>query len=209
MSKIIDETGNVYGRLTVLECAESDKRSKKLWSCICECGANSIVSGSNLRNGHTKSCGCLSVELSDKRLTTHGMTGTRIYEIWSRMIGRCLNTNNQDFHNYGGRGITICPEWVVSFEQFYADMGNCPEGFSLDRKDNENGYFKDNCRWATKAEQAQNRRSSTMNEVAVKVIRYLHGQGRSINDLAKAYNSNYANIWSIVSFRSWKNIKTV
>lgn len=91
--------------------------------------------------------------------TTHGMTGTRTYRSWESMKRRCLNPNERAFPNYGGRGITVCERWLASFENFFADMGECPPGLTLDRRNNDGNYEPGNCRWATYSEQARNRRS--------------------------------------------------
>ena len=134
---------------------DRDKCKKVVWKCICVCGKTSFVNTKNLRTGNTRSCGCLKLEAT----TTHGMTKTKIFRIWSGMRTRCLNKNSESYFRYGGRGITIDPSWDT-FAQFYLDMGDPPKGLSLDRKDNNKAYSKSNCRWATSTTQAINRRST-------------------------------------------------
>lgn len=92
--------------------------------------------------------------------TTHGMKYTSEYNIWASMKARCLNPNNKDYLRYGGKGIKICNEWENSFEQFYKDMGNRPDGYSIDRIDNTKGYYKENCKWSDRHEQQKNKINS-------------------------------------------------
>ena len=98
-----------------------------------------------------KSCGCLK--------TKHGLWQTRSYEVWSSMVKRCTRKSSRNYHRYGGRGITVCERWL-DFENFYADMGERPEGLTLERIDNEKGYYPENCKWATVAEQNRNRKNN-------------------------------------------------
>lgn len=160
MRKEVDETDNVYGRLTVLEEAGRTEDRCIKWRCLCECGNEIVVKGTRLRRGNTQSCGCLATEVLAKRNTTHGMFHSVEYKAWSAMKQRCNNQNAANYKDYGGRGINVCKEWVDSFEQFYADVGVRPEGMSIDRIDNDKDYNKDNCRWSTNEEQLNNKRSN-------------------------------------------------
>lgn len=152
-----DMTGQVFGRLTVLG-RQASKNNTARWLCRCECGAEKVVIGANLRNGNSQSCGCLRVDKA--RLNKkHGMAGTLEYKRWENIKQRCLNPNNPAWKNYGGRGIAMCPEWASSFEQFLADTGMRPgPGFSLDRIDNNGHYEPGNVRWTTHSQQMLNRR---------------------------------------------------
>jgi len=159
------------GRWTVLGESGRNKTGNALWVCRCDCGNVSIIRGADLRNGSTKSCGCLKSEVAKTNNTTHGMSNAIIYRIWAAMIQRCNNSNDKDYHNYGGRGITVCDEWL-SFEGFFADMGQRSEGLTLERKNNELGYFKENCCWATPIEQSRNQRIRSINKTGVRGVHF-------------------------------------
>ena len=112
--------GKKFGRLSVINTSNMRTSENRLkYECVCECGNNVIVDGKSLRNGHTKSCGCLSKELSKKRVTTHGKTKSRLYTIFGGMKQRCYYKNNSHYKYYGKRGIKICDEWLNDFINFY------------------------------------------------------------------------------------------
>ena len=155
--KLLDFTGNKFGRLTIIK-RDIENKIPRMWLCICDCGVKKSVRMDHLKNGRTVSCGCHKTELAINRLTSHGMTKTRTYRIWRDMINRCHYENYPERHLYGGRGITVCDRWRYSFENFLADMGVCPDGLSIDRKDSNGNYEPTNCKWSTSKEQANNRR---------------------------------------------------
>lgn len=129
--------------------------------CKCDCGNYIKTYMSNLRRGATKSCGCLKRDTAGNSTRTHGMSSTDEYKIWAGIVKRCTNTKYREFHLYGGRGISVAPEWM-SFENFYKDMGNRPsKQHSIDRIDPNGNYCKDNCQWANDVEQGLNKRKTT------------------------------------------------
>ena len=159
-----DLTGRTFGRLTVLEFAGVDKGRRSLWRCGCECGRATTVQGSNLKDGRTASCGCLRAEMAPVYAVanprTHGQTGTRMHRIWMRMIQRTTDPNYPGWKDYGGRGITMCPEWR-SFEAFARDMvPTYHDDLTIERNDVNGNYEPGNCRWATTKEQNRNRRDT-------------------------------------------------
>ena len=156
--KFIDLTGNRYGRLLVVSKSHKDKRGLFHWNCVCDCGNFHTVARNALQSGSTKSCGCLNQEMRILNNTTHGMSKTKVYSVWSEMINRTTNQNHQHSQYYFDRGITVDENWRT-FENFYNDMGSPQKGQWLERVDNTKGYCKENCAWTSISEQCLNRRS--------------------------------------------------
>lgn len=167
--QIIDDER--FGRLAFVRQVPrraKDKHLRGLWRC--DCGVEKEIAISRVRNGYSKSCGCLSIEVSREKARKHGMRSSPEYSSWTAMKGRCLDPDNKDYPRWGGRGITVCEEWIASFEAFHAHIGPRPSGTSLDRIDNARGYEPGNVRWATPKTQQENRRDTW--EVEINGIRF-------------------------------------
>lgn len=155
--KIVNLIGQRFGRLTVVGRAENIGK-QTAWLCLCDCGGSVSVRYRSLAKAETKSCGCLRSEKMKAAKQRHGHYNSRTYHSYHSMKARCLNKNHRQFKDYGGRGIGISDRWLDSFENFLADMGERPVGRTLDRINNDLGYSKSNCRWATREEQNNNKR---------------------------------------------------
>lgn len=154
-----DITGQLFGKLTVLRRMPSIG-GRVRWLCLCECGNEKTIRIDHLKSGNTKSCGCQDVETKRARWTKHGRRESASYGTWCKMVERCCNTQSEAYKYYGGRGISVCDRWRESFAAFLEDMGERPEGFTIDRIDNNAGYFPGNCRWATHSQQMANTRKN-------------------------------------------------
>jgi hypothetical protein len=161
---INEEIGERYGRLLVLSVSDQRLGNQVAVICKCDCGNICTKRICSIRSLFTRSCGCLHRESTKITRRIHGKSGKSgdpLYKIWLSMKQRCSNPKNKNYSSYGGRGITVCEEWKTDFNQFYADMSpSYKKGLSLDRKENNDGYYKTNCRWVTPSEQAKNQRRS-------------------------------------------------
>lgn len=189
MSKVHDLTGERFGRLTVMNRdAENTKHGRARWVCKCDCGNIITTSGNCLLKGHTKSCGCAVRD--NKPLYKHGLSKTRLHYIWRAMKDRCYNPNNTHYSVYGARGIVLCKEWENNFMAFYSWSieNGYKDGLSIDRIDNEKGYYPDNCRWATLIEQANNKREN-------KIIEF-NGETKTLAQWCRELGLNYHSVQS-------------
>lgn len=163
MGKLVDLTGQRFGRLTVLERAENSPSQKVQWLCRCDCGNACVVRGNDITAGRTLSCGCLHRERATALARRHDGRYTRLYKCWMSMRWRCENPNSTRYPRYGGRGITVCPEWH-DFTVFrsWALANGYGDNLTLDRIDNIKGYSPDNCRWADAKTQANNKENNVV-----------------------------------------------
>jgi len=184
--KLNDLSGRKFGRWTVLAVAKgADARPYVRWMCVCDCGNTKYVAKSSLLNGESQSCGCLRREVKTKA-TTHGLSRTVEYTVWKNMLSRCNNPKNKAYSNYGERGIQVCDSWQ-SFEVFLSDMGERPEGLTLERDDNNANYSKENCRWASRQDQQSNTRRTvriTANDVTRTLAEWASVTGLSCTTIA-------------------------
>ncbi len=192
---MINLIGKIFGRLKVLERAENDKHGKARWLCLCGCGNQKIICSNNLIRGDTKSCGCLHKEI----ITKHGMKNTRMYRIYHDMLSRCNNPNHKYYKNWGGRKIIVCNRWNPieggSFENFLEDMKECSLGYSIDRTNNNLGYYKENCRWATSKEQNRNTRRN--------LVITFNNKTKLLIDWAKELNINCSTLYGRIYRYDW------
>lgn len=157
-----DLAGKRFGKLVAIKSTYNQEKKITLWECKCDCGNVCHVRANRLLHGRTKSCGCLRGEVNRQKNTTHGMSETQLYNKWHSMKARCLNKNNHNYSHYGMRGITVCYEWLQSFESFFdwAVSSGYKEDLTLDRIDNNGNYCPENCRWVTTSVQNNNRNVS-------------------------------------------------
>ena len=179
---VIDLTGKTFGYLTVLNRAENNSRGDSRWLCRCKCGNEKIILGKSLRSGATVSCGCYHKEVVAKQRTTHGESKTRLFTIWQNMKRRCYNPNNKFYAYYGGRGISVCDEWLNDFTSFrdWAVSAGYDETLTIDRIDSDGNYEPSNCRWISRKAQVNNRRSNRFYEI--------NGERKTIAEWCEIYN---------------------
>ena len=172
MGRLIDLTDNVFERLKVIKRTGTDKQRNPLWLCKCECEKEVIVRGNLLKSGNTKSCGCLQKDVAAKLKTTHSLSidkngvVPRLYASWRNMKSRCFNPNTPKFKNHGGRGITVCEEWLdyLPFHEWATSHGYRKD-LTLERTNNDGNYEPGNCKWSTAKEQANNKRTTKIIEI--------------------------------------------
>ena len=207
MAKLVDLTGQRFGRLIVVERHETANSGHARWLCKCDCGNVTAVTSNQLRakQGATKSCGCLQRERAicanskkdhsnfNKRVSI-GKEYQRLHRTWRDMINRCTNPNNKRYDVYGQRGISVCKEWLDSFLAFkqWAIVTGYTDELTLDRKDVNGDYEPSNCRWATLKEQNNNRSNN-------RIVEY-KGESMTLHQLADRYGLNYKTLWCRVQY---------
>lgn len=191
---LIDRLGQRYGKLVVVGRAPNtgSKGQVAVWICRCDCGSTARVSAGNLSSGASKSCGCSR--------TKHGQWKSRAYASWRAMWHRCTNSDCAVYHNYGGRGIAVDPDWK-DFANFLRDMGERPQGLTLERVDNDKGYSKANCIWTTPEMQGANTRTVRLNEQTVREIRAAEGKQE---DIALRFGVSPTTVWRVKNRQAWK-----
>ena len=193
-----DLTNRRFERLTVV-LQHSTVNGRAVWECRCDCGNVVQVLAGNLRSGATRSCGCLQKERTKEVCLevhqTHGLTHTPEYQVWIGIKARCYNKKNKDYCNYGGRGIEMSDEWRDNFEAFYRDMGQRPSPqHSIERDNNNLGYSVNNCKWATKIEQVNNRR----NNILITFV----GETQTLAEWCTEYAVSYKRMYKLVRERN-------
>lgn len=187
MPKTIEMIGKKFNKLLVLrDSGLRGARNRIKYVCLCDCGNESIVFGDPLRSGHTKSCGC------DKKtvMTKHGRHGSGAYRTWDKMIQRCTNPNNHAYKHYGEKGVFVCSDWL-DFKGFYSDMGDRPEGMTIERLNSEDGYYKENCVWANKQDQMRN----TSRNIVVSISNRLMTVLELAQETGRTYNCVNNILW--------------
>jgi hypothetical protein len=207
-----DITGQTFGRLTVQNFHKRDKGGKAQWLVKCECGTFRVVAGCNLtRNGHTRSCGCLSRELSSERgklRIKHGHARRKpspTYRSYISMLTRCHNPRATSYQHYGAKGILVCKRWRKSFENFLKDMGERPLGKTIHRIKGKLGYSKRNCRWASASEQQQSTSGTKLSPLKVRTIRQA-APYFTYQELATEYGVSTGLIGRVVTGKSWASV---
>lgn len=194
----IDLSGQRFGRLVVTKYSHNDSRRKSYWLCKCDCGNEAVVCGSNLKGGNTSSCGCGEDENRAQLMQSfteehykHGLSYSRIHKIWSHIKERCLNPRCKDYDLYGGRGISVCDEWIGEngFENFYewAVMNGYSKELTIDRKDVDGNYEPSNCQWIDAKGQANNRRTNLRYEIG--------GETKTLAEWCEIYGKNYGTVY--------------
>ncbi len=194
MGKFNDITGQKFGRLLVLERVRVN--GEMAWKCNCDCGNITYQRYAVLHNGRVKSCGCYSRDTARKLMTRHGCYKSRLYHTWQNMINRCQNKSNKEWRKYLGRGITVCDEWKSDFTKFrdWALSNGYADNLSIDRIDNDKGYFPENCRWADRKTQDANKSNNvniTINGVVKTVSEWSALTGLSSVVITHRYRSGW------------------
>lgn len=200
-----DLTGQRFGRLVAVSCeirtmASGQKRA--YWSCVCDCGETKTIPSASLVTGCSNSCGCFRREFIGRTHKKHGMSGSRLYNIYGGMVSRCHNTADKDYKNYGNRGITVCVEWLADRSTFFGwALANGYSGnLSIDRVNNNKGYSPDNCRWATTVEQSRNKRQNVFIKIKEEV--------KTTAEWSKDYHIDPSTIWHRISM-GWDPVDAV
>lgn len=195
--------GTTCGRLTILNVSWIEDNHTAHYDCVCVCGNRTVVSGINLKSGGTTSCGCYAREVSSRVHSTHGLSGHPLYTVWLHMNDRCSYDRDPAYHNYGGRGISVCPEWAFDLRAFieWAESNGYEPGLTIDREDNDGNYEPSNCRWVTPTDQARNTRRNVVKDI--QMARNIRNDSRSNREIANHYDIPTGVVQSIKVGRTW------
>lgn len=187
--KLIDLTGQRFGRLVVIEKAPRDGTHSTKWVCKCDCGNIAIVRGEYMKNGTTKSCGCYNEDVRSMKHYIHGLTQHPIWRTYHHILSRCYNERVPKYNLYGGRGIVMCDEWKNDFMSFYnwSILNGWKPGLSIDRIDNDGNYCPENCRWADDLTQQNNRGNN-------KNLTY-NGKTQTMSQWAREFNMSISTLY--------------
>lgn len=202
MSKRLELTGKKFGRLTILKRFWVKDKQSMYCQCECDCGKIIKIRSNDVVYGKTKSCGCFRSEYVTKKNFKHGHTYLKngktfqsgIYQVWAGMIQRCTNKKSHAYKYYGARGITVCKRWT-KFKCFLEDMGERPDGMTIERKNNNGDYEPGNCCWATDAEQNRNQRKN--------IIIEFDGKNMCLSELSRTVGINMYTLWDRVRRKGW------
>jgi len=211
MGKLVDLTGKVFGRLTVIKKAESSN-SRVFWLCKCSCGNTKTIQGGNMSRGKISSCGCIKSEMltrKNKANATHGLSKTRLHVIWDGIKKRASknrSANNKNRDDYFNRGIILCDEWDSSFESFllWSKQNGYKEDLQIDRINNDKGYYPENCRWTTSAINSLNKRNTIPLEIVKKGIS-MYNDGYTIAHIARVLGVKYGGLYQAITGRRGKS----
>lgn len=199
-----DLSGQTFGKLKVIEYSHTTNK-RAFWKCRCECGNEHIAMGKYLICGDTRSCGCLVVEVTSSSHLTHGESRgsrTKEYRAWSGIKTRCYSHKNHKYPIYGGRGITMCDKWRLSYVEFLKDVGRAPtKSHSIDRIKVNGNYEPGNCKWSTPKEQARNTRRFFMVEV--------NGVSKMLSEWCEEYGQNYHLVYHRIKKCKWDALKAL
>lgn len=208
----VDLAGKRFGMLVIIEKDLVRSGKNTYWKYVCDCGRLASVATSKLTAGQ-KSCGCLTRDTIGRRSIKHSHTvGHEVsptYRSYRAMIARCYYKSQKAWPEYGGRGIAVCDRWLngdgvlSGFQCFLKDMGERPDGKTIDRLDNSKGYFLENCRWATPTEQSRNTRSVILTEEKVVLIRKAYADGARQTAIAKQFGISQTHVSDIVRHATW------
>lgn len=196
MSRLRDLTGQRFGELVVLHRATNYGGSATAWLCRCDCGNEKVFLAANLTTGRSTSCGCSRLRKTSQKLSTHRETKSRLYHIWGNMLTRCYNKNSAHYIHYGARGIVVCEEWK-KYENFrdWALSNGYDEHLTIERKNVNGGYDPDNCVWATRKQQANNKRTSRIVE--------FEGEQHTVAEWADKLGMDKRALWDRLFVQNW------